>query len=55
MAETVKQADEFTEEEIYMVRSYLARRWRQSISQVTEVEAKAYLRVDRSMRQEFPT
>jgi hypothetical protein len=44
---------DFTEDEIYRMRQYLAKRWRQSIPQVTEYEARAYLKVERELAEEL--
>lgn len=33
----------YTDEQIYKMRAYLARRWNQTIAQVTDYEARAYL------------
>jgi hypothetical protein len=46
-------APDFTEDEIYRMRQYLAKRWRQSVSQVTDYEAKAYLQVERELAEEL--
>ena len=39
----------YTDDEIYRMRQFLARRWNQSISQVTDAEARAYLDYDREV------
>ena len=51
--EAVSEKPEFTDEEIYKMRRFLAKRWRQSIDQVTDYEARAYLRVERSLAEEL--
>jgi hypothetical protein len=50
MASTYSMQPEFTDEEIDKMRGKLARLWRQSKSQVMDVEALWYLRADKAAR-----
>lgn len=43
----------FSDDEIYRMRAYLAKRWRQSIAQVTDAEAVAYLRIEAELAAEL--
>ena len=43
----------YTDEQIYKMRQFLARRWRQSVTQVTDTEARAYLDIERELEKEI--
>ena len=48
-----KAADSYTDDEVYRMRQYLAKRWRQHVTQVTDTEARAYLDVERELEKEL--
>lgn len=51
--ETMNHTDSYTADQIYRMRAWLARRWNQTIAQVTDTEAIAYLNVERDLEREL--